>query len=155
MRSSEGTSTATSIRTLRLAGDVPPSRGILDTSVVIGIDDVDDDKLPDEISISALTLAELSTGPQSASNDLERARRQDLIQRVEAEADVLPFEAGCARTYGLVYAAVVGAGRKARNRAVDLMIAATAATFELPLYTLNARDLRGLDELIEIIDVTA
>jgi predicted nucleic acid-binding protein len=33
------------------------------------------------------------------------------------------------------------------------MIAATALAHRLPLYTLNPKDLRGLDDLIEIIDV--
>jgi predicted nucleic acid-binding protein len=32
------------------------------------------------------------------------------------------------------------------------MIAATALAYELPLYTRNAKDLHGLDGLIEIID---
>lgn len=33
------------------------------------------------------------------------------------------------------------------------MIAATALTYELPIYTLNASDLRGLEELVEIVDL--
>ena len=46
------------------------------------------------------------------------------------------------------------AGRKPRgSRAIDLMIAATALAHDLPLYTLNAKDLRGLEALIEIVDV--
>ena len=48
------------------------------------------------------------------------------------------------------------AGRKPRGgRAVDLMIAATALAHDLPLYTRNAKDLRGLEGLIEIVDVSA
>lgn len=122
---------------------------------MIGIDEVDAAKLPAEVSIAALTLAELSTGPHAVSNDLERAWRQDRIQRVEAEAEVLAFESRCARAYGQIYAAVVSRGRKARGgRAVDLMIAATAMAYELPLYTLNGDDLQGLDELVEVIDVS-
>ncbi len=35
------------------------------------------------------------------------------------------------------------------------MIAATALAYDLPLYTLNAKDLRGLEDLIEIVDVSA
>lgn len=133
--------------------EAPSSRGLLDTSVVIGIDEVDGARLPDEVAISALTLAELSSGPHTAANELERARRQDRTQRFEAEADVLAFESRCARAYGQIYAAVAAAGRKARgNRAVDLMIAASAMAYELPLYTLNPNDLRGVEELIEIID---
>jgi hypothetical protein len=33
------------------------------------------------------------------------------------------------------------------------MIAATALAHALPLYTLNASDLLGLDDLIEIVDL--
>jgi predicted nucleic acid-binding protein len=35
------------------------------------------------------------------------------------------------------------------------MISATALAHDLPLYTLNARDLRGLDGLLKIVDVSA
>jgi predicted nucleic acid-binding protein len=46
------------------------------------------------------------------------------------------------------------AGRKPRgSRAVDLMIAATALAHDLPLFTLNPKDLHGLESLIEIIDL--
>jgi predicted nucleic acid-binding protein len=122
---------------------------------VIGIDEVDPDKIPAEVSIAALTLAELSTGPQAAINELERMRRQDRIQRVEVETDVLSFESRCAHAYGQIWVAVAAVGRKARGgRAVDLLIAATALAYELPLYTLNPGDFRGLAALIEIVDVS-
>jgi predicted nucleic acid-binding protein len=38
---------------------------------------------------------------------------------------------------------------------VDLMIAATALAHGLPLYTMNAKDLLGLDDLLEIVDLAA
>lgn len=131
-------------------------RGLIDTSVVIGIDEVDADRLPAKISISSLTLAELTSGPHAVSDQLERARRQHRLQRFETGVDAVAFDAACARAYGPVYVAVVSSGRKARgSRAVDLMIAATALAFDLPLYTLNAKDLHGLEQLIEIVDVSA
>jgi predicted nucleic acid-binding protein len=34
------------------------------------------------------------------------------------------------------------------------MIAATALAHALPLYTLNARDLQGLDDLLKVVDVS-
>ena len=68
--------------------------------------------------------------------------------------DPLPFDAGAARAYGRVYAAVAAAGRKARGpRAVDLLIAATALANELPLYTRNADDFRFLDGLVDVIAI--
>jgi predicted nucleic acid-binding protein len=129
---------------------------LIDTSVVIGIDEVDTDRLPVRVSISTLTLAELTSGPHAVSDEMERARRQRRLQRFEAGIDAIAFDAACARAYGLIYVGVVNLGRKPRGaRAVDLMIAATALAHDLPLYTLNARDLRGLDGLLEIVDVSA
>ena len=132
--------------------DAPWGRGLLDTSVVV--DDVDPEVLPAEIAISTLTLAELTSGPVVAPDDLERARRQNRLQRFESGVETLAFDLSCARAYGGVYAAIAAAGRKARGaRAVDLMIAATALAHDLPLFTMNAKDFRGLEELLEIVVV--
>jgi predicted nucleic acid-binding protein len=110
--------------------------------------------LPDNVAISTLTLAELTVGPYAAGDDLERARRQNRLQRFESGVDSLAFDSHCARAYGSAYVANMAAGRKARgSRAVDLMIAATALAHDLPLFTMNADDLRGLEDLIEIVDV--
>ena len=129
-------------------------RGLLDTSVVIRYDEVDTSRLPAEIAISTLTLAELTAGPHAAADELQRARRQHRLQRFEAEIEPLPFNAECARAYGSVYVATVAVGRKPRGRrSIDLMIASTALAHSLPLYTLNPKDLRGLEQLIEIVDV--
>jgi predicted nucleic acid-binding protein len=129
---------------------------LIDTSVAVDIRDLDADQFPAEIAISALTCAELATGPHAASDELVRARRQSHLQFVEANLEALPFDSSCARAYGLVYAAVHRRGRKARGgRAVDLMIAATALAHDLPLYTRNAKDLDGLEDLIKIVDVSA
>jgi predicted nucleic acid-binding protein len=133
----------------------PEARGLIDTSVVIGIDEVELARLPAKISISSLTLAELTAGPHAVSDDLERARRQHRLQRFETGLEALAFDSACARAYGPVYVSVVATGRKPRGaRAVDLMIAATALAHNLPLYTRNPKDLQGLEELIEIVDVS-
>lgn len=109
-----------------------------------------------EIAISALTFAELIAGLHAASDELMRARRRVHLLRIEKRVEALPFDVGCARAWARIYAAVDGIGRKPRgSRAVDLMIAATALAHGLPLYTLNPGDLRGLEDLIEIVDVGA
>lgn len=155
-RSFGPTSTATSIRTLRLATGLTEDRGLIDTSVAVDLTGIEREKLPAIIAVSALTLAELVVGPASAGHELKRARRQQRLQYIEANVEPLPFESRCYRAYGPVYSAVLSAGRKPRGpRAVDLMIAATALANGLPLYTRNAKDLRGLDDLIEIVDVLA
>jgi predicted nucleic acid-binding protein len=130
------------------------ARGLLDTSVVIDLDRIDPTQLPVESLISAITLAELTVGPHAASDPDERARRQDVLQRAESVFDPLPFDISAARAYGLVYAAVVSAGRKARGaRSVDLLIAATAAGAGFPLYTRNGKDFEVLEDLVEVVVV--
>lgn len=120
------------------AGD---ARGLLDTSVVIALEQLAPEVLPEEPAISAVTLAELTAGPLATDDEAERARRQDRLQRVEALLDPLPFDAAAARAYGQVFAATRAANRKPRGaRAVDLMIAAIALANRLPLYTRNPGD---------------
>jgi hypothetical protein len=127
-------------------------RGLIDTSVVIDLDVIDSEDLPQELAISAITLAELAAGPHATSDPIERARRQDRLQRTEATFEPIPVDADVARAYGRVYAAVAAAGRKARGRrATDLLIAATAVASSLPLYTRNPDDFAGLSELVEIV----
>lgn len=129
-------------------------RGLLDTSVVIDLEQLDPSELPAEVAISSLTMAELAAGPHAAADPDERARRQDRLQRAEAAFDPLPFDAEAARAYGRVYAAVAAVGRKARGaRAVDLLIAATACAHGLPLYTRNPADFAALDGLVDVVEV--
>ncbi len=106
--------------------------------------------------MSMLTLAELTAGPYAAGDELERVRRQNHLQRFESGIDTLDFDLSCARAFGPIYVATTAAGRRARgSRVVDLMIAATALAHGLPLYTLNPKDLVGLEDLIEIVDISA
>jgi predicted nucleic acid-binding protein len=135
--------------------DPLPSRGLIDTSVVIELGRVDPTVLPSEMAISAITLAELAAGPHATQNAAERAARQERLQLTEATFDPIPFDAACARAYGRVYAETVAAGRKARGRrAIDLLIAATAMAAGLPVYTANPSDFNGLTGLITIVPVT-
>lgn len=129
-------------------------RGIIDTSVVIDLEQLDPASLPIEVAISSITLAELAAGPHATSDREERARRQDRLQRTEAAFDPLPFDSDAARAYGRVYSAVTASGRKARGtRAVDLLIAATACAAKLPLYTRNPDDFLGLGDLVEVVTI--
>jgi predicted nucleic acid-binding protein len=134
--------------------DRRPARGILDTSVVIDLERLEPSRLPVEVAVSAITMAELAAGPHATSDPEERARRQDRLQRAEAAFDPLPFDAEAARAYGRVYAAVAAAGREARGaRAVDLLVAAVACAAGLPLYTRNPDDFRAIGDLVEIVAV--
>jgi len=138
-----------------------PTQGLVDTNILILRDRIDISELPDEMAVSAMTLAELSAGPHLVRADstqydehTERARRIDVLQRVENEFDPIPFGAEAARLYGRLTAGVVAIGRTPRRRTVDLMIAATAAAEGLPLYTSNPDDYKGLDHIITLVPVT-
>jgi predicted nucleic acid-binding protein len=138
-------------------------QGLLDTNILILRRWIDPAELPDEMAISAITLAELSAGPhevrrndeQSAYDEhVERARRLDVLQRAESEFDPVPFDAEAARIYGRVSAAVIASGRKPRRRMVDLMIAASAIAENLPLFTTNPDDFNGLHDLLTVVPVS-
>jgi predicted nucleic acid-binding protein len=131
-----------------------PPRGVIDTSLVIDLGRVDPDDLPAELAVSAVTLAELAAGPHATADADERARRQDRLQRAEAQFEALPVDAAVARAYGRVYAAIASSGRKAPGRrAFDLLIAATALAADLPLYTRNPSDFVGLTGLVDVVAV--
>jgi hypothetical protein len=122
--------------------------------VVVNIEEIDPDLLPDVQSVSSVTLAELAAGPPASPNPHERARRQERLQQIEATLESLPFDDVAARAYGRVFASVTAIGRKARGRrTVDLFIAATALSNGLPLYTSNPDDFVGLEDLLEIVAV--
>lgn len=131
-----------------------PARGILDMSVVIDLERIDPRTLPVEVAVTAITMAELAAGPHATTDPAEKARRQDRLQRAEAAFDALAFDTAAARAYGLMYAAVMAQGRKARGaRAVDLLIAAVAAARGIPLVTRNPEDFTGLAGLVTVIEV--
>jgi len=128
------------------------ARGMVDTSVLI--DPPAESALPELASIAAISLAELVAGVHAARLPNERAARQDRLQRVQSTLEAIPFDVAAARAYGRVFAAITAGGRKARGkRAIDLLIAATALSAGLPLYTRNVDDFSGLEGVVEIVEV--
>ena len=122
--------------------------GLLDTSEVLLLSTIDDPSvLPEFPLVSAVTLAELSVGPLVARDDAERAARQAVLQQVEADFDAIPFDDRAARAFGRVAATLRAAGRRARARSYDAMIAAIAVAHDLPLYTANPDGFTGIDGL--------
>lgn len=153
-RSSEPRATLTSIPAPGVG--TTGKRGLIDTSVAIVLATIDRNSLPATVAVSTLTFAELIVGPHGAKHDLTRARREHQLRYVRASVEPLDFDLRCARAYGPVYEAVLREGRKPRGaRAIDVMIAATALAHGLPFYTKISKDLRGLEHLIEIVDVSA
>lgn len=129
--------------------------GVVDTSIIAAIRLYDPSELPDTMLITAVTLGELSCGPHATDEPARRAGRVAVLQHVEATFDPLPYDQAAARLYGQICAAVRAAGRKPRTRASDLMIAATAASNDLPLYTANPADFKATGDLVEIVAARA
>jgi predicted nucleic acid-binding protein len=128
--------------------------GLVDTSVVVDWHDpAVIAALPDELAISAITMAELAVGPLLAASPVEAAKRQARLQEVESIVEPIPFDGAAARSYGLVVAAVVHQGRKPRSRFADLLIAATAHASRLDLYTRNGDDFTGLEGLVRVFTI--
>lgn len=125
-------------------------RAVLDTSVVLATDVT---PLPDELAISAATLAELHFGVLVASDHATRAERLRRLSSLQRQFDALPVDDAVATSYGTLAAAVAAAGRQPRARVMDLLIAATAHAHDARLYTRNPQDLKGADKLLDIATV--
>jgi tRNA(fMet)-specific endonuclease VapC len=129
---------------------VNPLAGILDTSVVIALDDhIDRDTLPVLQAITAITLGELSVGPLVTRTADEQARRQRRLQMIERRfADAtLAYDAVAARVFGAVMAGALHRDRSSRARVADYQIAAIAIANGLALYTVNVDDFAAIDGL--------
>ncbi|ORB87853.1 VapC toxin family PIN domain ribonuclease [Mycobacterium kansasii] len=125
-------------------------RAVLDTSVVIA---TDVPPLAGELAISAVTLAELHFGVLVAKQQKMRSERLRRLMVLQRKFDALPLDDAVAASYGQLAAAVIEAGRQPRARSMDLLIAATAHAHAARLYTRNADDFGGLDDLLEVVAV--
>ncbi len=127
------------------------THGILDTSTVILLPRITTpEKLPEIPLISSITLAELSVGPLATNDEKERSARLAHLQQAEADFEPLAFDAAAARAFGRVASSLRQRGRKPTARAYDALIAATALSNDLQIYTCNPRDFEGIDNLIVI-----
>lgn len=112
-----------------------PERGLLDTSVLIANESgrsLDASRLPEEMAISPITVAELHVGVLAARDVDTRARR---LRTLEAIADVerLLIDDAVAAAWALLRVHLAEAGR--RLNVNDLWIAATALAHDLPVVT--------------------
>lgn len=127
-----------------------PKRAILDTSVLIA---PNPGRLPGDLAISVVSLAELHFGVLVAKTDEARADRLVRLGEIESQFAAVPVDTAVARAYSRLAAALSAYGRQPRSRAMDLLIAATAAAHGAALYTHNIDDFTGLDKLVEVIAV--
>ena len=132
-----------------------PGTGVLDTSVVILLGQLATDAdLPEEPLITTVTLAELSVGPLVTDDESERAARQARLQVTEATFEPIPFDAPAARAFARVAAELRGSGRRTKARSFDAIIAATALSRNLPIFTANPENFTGIEGL-DVVPIRA
>jgi len=115
-----------------------PSRGLLDTSVLIATETgrpIDTNALPEEIFISVVTIAELQAGVLAAADTATRARRLATLDSV-AGLEALPIDIVAAGHWATFRVRLAEEGR--RINVNDLWIAAVAAANDLPIVTQDA-----------------
>ena len=115
-----------------------PARGILDTSLFIAIESgrpLRQEVLPLASAISAVTRAELRAGV-FAAEDIEIRDRRIATFEASGRFQVLPVDEEVARVWSQMRAYLAASDRRVNVN--DAWIAATAAAYEVPVFTQDA-----------------
>jgi tRNA(fMet)-specific endonuclease VapC len=119
---------------------------ILDTTILIdierdhrGLHDLIDDA--DSVAIAAITYAELLHGVEMA-DPANRSRRQRFVEAIAERVPILSYDRRVTANHAVLLAAVQREGQP--RGAHDLIIAATAATFDMLVVTTNPRHFHNL-----------
>jgi len=124
-------------------------RAILDTNLLVSGDLIHPGY---DVAVTSLSWAELEFGVRAARSELERAHRETRVSRLRSVlGSGLPFDDAAAEAYGTLSGLVIADGRTVRGRAIDLMIAATAAVHDAAVLTRNTRDFPGLDGFVTVV----
>ncbi|MER7725646.1 type II toxin-antitoxin system VapC family toxin [Streptomyces sp. NPDC096323] len=127
--------------------------GVLDTCAYIDLDLLRAEDLPAFPALTVVTMAELQQGVAMAADPAGRAARMEKLGAAVADFEPLPFDGDAAARYGSMVSLVVAAGRNPRPRRMDLMIASIASVRGLPLFTRNADDFKGLEDVLTVVAV--
>jgi predicted nucleic acid-binding protein len=92
--------------------------------------------LPEQVSVSVVTLAELELGVLMARDPDTRSRRLTTLTRVREQTAGLPVDDRVASAYARLAAAELSAGRQPRVH--DTWIAATALAHRVEVWTRDA-----------------
>ncbi len=126
-------------------------RSVLDTSVLIGSGLGSYDG---EFTISVVSIAELQFGVLIAPSESQRAQRLARFSAITRVFEPLPVDTSVAASYAEIAAITYRSNRKSRARNLDLMIAATAHAHKARLVTANIKDVKHLDHILEIVEIT-
>jgi predicted nucleic acid-binding protein len=109
---------------------------VLDTSIFVDQGRALARRLPDEVAVSVITLAELELGVLLAPDSDTRSQRLGTLTRVREQTAGLPADARVASAYARLAASEIAAGR--RPRVHDTWIAATALAHGAAVWTQDA-----------------
>jgi len=121
-------------------------KGLADTSVFLASESgraLNFDQLPDELSVSVITLAELEAGVLAARSVADRAARLQTLERVAA-LEPLTVDAAAAAAWARLRVEIHQARRRVNVN--DLWIAAVALANDLPVVSQDD-DFTALSEL--------
>jgi len=111
------------------------SRGLLDTSVLIAIENgrsLRTEAMPETTAISVVTRAELRVGI-FAAEDIETRDRRLMTFELANRILALSVDEAISRTWAQMRAYLGASGQKVEIN--DMWIAATAAAYEMPVLT--------------------
>lgn len=111
---------------------------VLDTSIFIAVEQGRELRrpLPDEVSVSVVTLAELELGVLMAQDSDTRAQRLGTLTRLREQTAGLPADDRVASAYARLAAGELSVGRKPRVH--DTWIGATALVHGAEVWTQDA-----------------
>jgi len=129
------------------------SRCLLDTCVLIRLERANlGPYLNAQPFLSAVTIAELAFG-LDIDDPVERFARSERYYAAVHTFEVLPFGLEEAKVYGQMASLVRRAGRSPRPRRMDLQIAATAAVAGMPVLTMNVKDFKDVERLVDVVPI--
>ncbi|MGC9997386.1 MAG: PIN domain-containing protein [Terriglobia bacterium] len=125
---------------------------VVDTSVLIAMErgtlpaDALRQVLPGaRLVASSISVSELLHGYHRARTKSQRAARERFIASVLAELEIVSFDLRLAREHAALWAGLAEHGQVIGP--YDLMIAATALAYRVPLATLNDREFSKIEGL--------
>lgn len=128
-------------------------RGVLDTCTYIDLADIDAEMLPDIPELTVISMTELHQGVAMAKTAASRAARIERLNSAVEDFDPLPYGSEAASRFGTLATLTLERGRSPKPRRLDLMIAAIASVHQLPLYTRNPADFKGLESQLRVVEV--
>ena len=102
---------------------------------------------PDEpIALASITASELLAGVHRADSPERRLRREAFVEAILGVVPLLPFDLQLARTHAQLWAHLAVSGQLIG--ANDLLIAATALSYDYAVLTQNVREFQRVPGLI-------